>query len=268
MVSFVCAGVLSAQTKTGTTTTTTTRTTTEPTRSVPSVSPPAPAPPSSTSSFLIPGGGSIYNTPLWLKLTKIICGVPTNDGSPNDEVYVVMVSVLENRETPSASQVFVSSTRVYDGMDYEDVRSVSYPVWGTEDSEAIPVQYQRYPIVLLAMYEHDNGNVLLSTQIVRAAVLKAISSLQPYANVRDKVRYAMADALASTVQTSGGDDPIAGPSYGPAFLEITNQDLDAARHGTVVRKPFEFYDFGGTGEKGSYTLRFQLGKQGMSSVVW
>ena len=248
---------------TRTTTSTSTRTTTSGTTIAPA---PAPAP---APSFIIPGGSNIEATPLWMKATKLICEVQTDDGSPNDEAYAIIASVALNWDRLWESKVRVASTRIYEDMNGGDFRALSLPVWGPPDGDAMAVRSPKDALIMVDVWEHDNANVFIATQVVLANLIAKVGTLHPgysYADVSSMLYETFYHSMTQTLQSdnAGGDDDLTHPQ----IVKLYAEDLDAARSGTVVKKALTFFDTQGGGDRGKYVLRLQLGKQGVSSVPW
>jgi hypothetical protein len=249
--------------------TTTTRPTTTDTRQAapaPVISP-VPAPPPAPS-FLIPGGAtSAAMTPLWIKATKLICETQTDDGSPNDEAYAIVASIALNWDKLWESKVRVVRTNIYEGMNSGDYRAVNLPVWGFEDA-GMPIRTPNDAIILATIYEHDNANVFLTTKLLEGLLIAKVGTLHPgytYAQLNDMFFELMRNTLLVNLHQVG-DDPLT--PYGVLRVPLLAEELHAAQSGTIVKKPVTALDMEGGGGRGKYTLRLQIGKQGVTSVAW
>jgi hypothetical protein len=217
---------------------------------------------------VIPGGGNSEATPLWLKATKLICVNQTDDGSPNDEIYAVIASVDLNWDKLWESRVLVSHTPIYESMNKGDVRVTNLAAWGPPDGGSSPIRDPKNAVIIVKVFENDGGNVFIAMQLLKSRLLQYIGTLHPgysYAQIASKLTTEMENSLLFSVSTMGaGDDPLSRAQ----LVTLSQEELAAARSGTVVKKPLEFYDTEGGGSAGKYILRFQLGREGVSTVVW
>ena len=238
---------------------------------------PPPPPPPPPPPFTIPGGaGSILETPLWIKMTRIFCDITTDDGNPSDEVYAIAVAVDLNRQQPSQSKVLAYATSVYDDMDAGDYRAPNLSVWGTPDGLAFPIRDPHDAIVLILLVESD-GHVtpLIAAAMAQGAVmnrLKAIPAGADYgALVADLSEYIQRGVHSVIIYggVSGAGNWEADDFVGsPTHLPVSEGELSAARAGTIVKKTMTVAYPAGSGIRGRYSLRFQLGKAGLSTVPW
>jgi hypothetical protein len=254
-----------------------TGTTTETTR--PRLEPQQPT----TSTFTIPGGGggtlaqpmtvlSAADTPLWARLTKIICEVETNDATPSDEVYAIVGIVALNRTNLSNSLVGVRATPIYEDFDTGDSRVPNLDLWGPA-SAPLPIKDTRDSYILVALMEHDDAfSMPFALQMVKAKLLTAVSALSPnlgYADIERKLNFAFQAAVSAGVgadwqgDLTSSDDWIDGQT-----LVFTPEELAAAQSGTVVKKPFVFAGEPGRGSVGRYRLHVQVGRTGTSTAAW
>ena len=260
-----------AQDRTSTTTTATRTSTTTATRVQPMWEPNLSSllgAATSSSTFTIPGGGGdILNTQLWFKMTKLIATNTTDDASPDDEVYAIVGAVVLNWDKLWESKAYVRATPVYKDMSPGDIRSLNIPVWGWDNDLTIPIRSAKDIVLRISLYEHDSGMPFLAAAAAQAEIGKVISGLHPgytYSEVYEKISHAFYMGVYPNA-TKAGDDVIG--SYVTEGIFLTNDDLQSARSGTIVKKEKIFVSGIGD-EPGKYTLRFQLGKDGVSSVVW
>lgn len=221
------------------------------------------------STFVIPGGDGAPNTPLWVTLTKIVCEAETNDGSPSDEAYLIVALVALNRNNMPASQVWVWYTSVYEDMDTNDTRVPNLHIWGSEDAGR-PIPDPKDLIILLSVMERDVDNsrefAVMMGKAAIVAKLQTLSGTLTQSQIGDILMRAMGGPMFSALSAYqlpppdiSGDDII---DAGPVFL--TQSEIDLAKGGTVARKPVTFTSPIG----GRYQIRFQIGRQGVPSIVW
>jgi hypothetical protein len=226
----------------------------------------------SSQPFIIPGGGASTQTPLWIALTKIVCEQETDDGSDSDEVYVMVTTVALNRANMQASQVSVRFTSVYEDFDAGDVRVPNMEIWGSENSGK-PIPDPRDVIIFVAGLERDgNGSREMTASMIKGLFqgkLGTLSGTLSHKQISDILYKIMWQTMESVLGAavikgylSGGDDFLGMP----AELPLSTSNLQLARQGTVVKLPMDVWL--PSNIKGRYQLRFQLGRQGETSIHW
>jgi hypothetical protein len=210
------------------------------------------------------------DAPLWIKLTKIICEAETADGSPSDEVYAIVASVFINHDNVPLSPVLVAATRLYEGMDAGEVRPVQVPAWGPPDGTPMIIDKPENAVVLVVLMENDGNETdnMSSLGAIKEWLSGFLKSLPktgtPDAKIIKGLQAGMAQAV---IENTGGftpwepDDQIGTLQQ----LPLEAADLIKAQNGQIVKKALVFSY---PGVAGRYQLRFQLGKEGLETVVW
>lgn len=201
---------------------------------------------------------------VWMKLTKLICHVETADGAGSDEAYAIVASVAIDWSRPWASPVHVANTRLMQLIDDKEERDLDVAVWGPPDGYAAPLKNPKGAVILVALYEQDGGDPLLVGLMAKAKLVKAVSGLNPelsYSAVSSLLREAFSDGVQAA---AGGGDFDGDEMIGMAQVQLEADEIADAKAGKVIKKELQF----GGGSRGSYSLRFQLSRGGVSPVVW
>lgn len=202
---------------------------------------------------------------LWVKLTKIICKAQSADGSASDEVYALFGSVGINHEKPWTSTFLSQATQIYQGMNANDFRSVNSGLWGPPAGD--PVVFRKPGDVILHYWlvEHDAGSPELAKAMGLGGLSKMVGTFNTdwsYARMVQNAGAAYSNAAQQAFLGTGStarDDEI-----GTGVLVFTQAEIDAARSGTVQKKEVLV----GSGDRGVYLLRFQMGRAGTSTEAW
>jgi hypothetical protein len=235
------------------------------------IPPPAPAGP-----YLTSGVKNINNTKLWMNLVGIVCEHTSDDGSPNDEIYSIFYAVNINRSNMAESDVYWRLTRVYEGFSNGETRSVNIPVWASEENPHEILDNNNFFVIAHVIEEDDNRPretaAKMAYGLLRAALAKMPASMS---------RAQIADSLDRVVGRTLGDflgeynniapspvNPSVSLVEGDDWIDskpfvLSNIEIDGARQGKIVKRNVSFA-FGAA----KYVLRFEMGKEGMSTVVW
>jgi hypothetical protein len=225
----------------------------------------------SKEPFVIPGGSGSADTPLWIKLVGIECQQETDDGSPSDEIYVIVAAVALDRNKPADSHVAVRFTRVYEDFDAGDVRVPNLAVWGSENAgNAIP-DPNDVVIVVQTMERDGSVSIEWAAAVLQTRILAKLKNLSVKASHHDvfwllyKAMLGVKDDMLLVPVELGfpsGDDEIGDTSE----LELSQSSLELARSGTVVKLPMAAAT--GGNDAGRYELRFEIARQGTPQVPW
>jgi hypothetical protein len=212
------------------------------------------------------GAANLLFTPLWIKLTKITCEETTSDGSPSDEVYAIVTTVVRDKLDPARSRSSTRFTNVYENFDAGDSRVPNLGVWGTGgDNDPQPLTDWDDVFIIISLMERDTGKSMgAAALVVNAQMLKIIHD-NPTASRATLAEKMMFKYYPYPLMTGGesflivGDDGIGHH----AMLELTAAELDAARRGTVIEKSFKFRESDVIpGANGKYEVRVKIGKEG------
>ena len=199
--------------------------------------------------------------PLWIKLTKIICKATSNDGNASDEVYAVLGSIALNKEKPWTSPVYTAVTKVYEDMDAEDFRSVDATLWGPPSGNPVVIRKPGDVILLFQLMEWDSGRPALAGPLTLASLMKEVSNFNPGKSYSTMAYDAMLAFSTGAFSAGAKSDDQIGTAQ---QLKLTQNEIDQARGGTVVKKELIV----GREGDGIYVLRFQMGRVGKSTVAW
>jgi hypothetical protein len=233
--------------------------------------PPAPAGPFTTS-----GVKNINNTKLWMNLVGIVCDHTSDDGSPNDEIYAITYAVNLNRSNMAESDVYWRLTKVYEGFSNGETRSVNYPVWASEDSPHEILDNNNF-FVIARVIEYDGDRPRETAAKIAYGLLRATLAKMPASMSRAQIVDSLQAVTGRAIGNFVGDYNNIAPSpvnpsvslvdgddfIDPQTFVMSDIEIDGARQGKIVKKNVTFA-YGAA----KYRLRFEMGKEGSSTVAW
>jgi hypothetical protein len=199
------------------------------------------------------------NPPLWMKLTHVRCFGETSDGSPSDEIYVVMFSAAVGGGLLPAG-IATMTPLMEDFDDTDKPRLDGTTNWGLNGSPG-PIASPNDVIFLAGMMENDSSE----PEAVRLAVgTFLIAQLASYTSA-GLSRSAMVSNLKTDMFAAEGLGALSGTlkadeRIGTCLeIPVTEAHLIAARVGRIAKTELEFI-----GDGGLYRVRWQMGRAGTS----
>jgi hypothetical protein len=222
--------------------------------------PPAPPP------LIIPSGG-IEDTPLWIRMTRLGVAIPVDEDG--DDVYAIVATVALNAANPKASTVDVLVTQVYENMKYGSYRSPGLVPWGIGGTPK-PIRTQPDAIIVVAAMKHVSASVPVAVAAIEAKLVSAVANFPATPldfMARHELGWTVRQIVDDNIKTflrNSGDIEMSW--NGAHLIGITQAQLDRAKAGDVIHRGLSFDSQTGAAQgRGSYYIRFQMGKVGVET---
>ena len=214
-------------------------------------------------------------TDLWLTQTEVECVRTTDDGSPDDEIYVAVGAVDLKAPPGSARRASAWISPVYHNVVAGKTLKPYMTFWGTDDQPR-PISAPADALILVQLYEWDGemGGSPGPAAWLESALAAALDDLRQRGYTGSELRQKLAGVFSTALYRKYGDGGIsedADDGIGvdqKGVLVLTSTDIDAARQGRIVRKELFFAQtccWGGGRDDALYKVRFQLGRKGTTA---